>query len=76
MPQVITKDELRSVLQGIECPSEYKYSFSNELDNGYLEFIVQQIIDNGLATDLASAVFFATDYIKSEQKKRHQGLFF
>ncbi len=65
MPKIsITKPELRELLAGIECPSHYKYAAHNDLDNGYFEFVVEQVINSGRASTIKEAVIYLIEFKK------------
>ena len=63
MPNMsISEQELRVVLEGIDCSSECQYSLWNELQNGYLDFVVNQLINNKIVDTLPNAIRYLIDY--------------
>ncbi len=72
MPKItIAASQLRQALEGIECPSPQKTALWNELRSGYLDFVVEQIIQGGLASDVVESIRFLVKH-KSDTNKKTQ----
>lgn len=57
MPKItIAESNIRQALEGIECPSHYKSAAWNEWQNGYLDFIVEQVLESKYAETVIAAI--------------------